>query len=636
MSTITANELDELIKKATSETIPNGEIDLPVALEISDIIRSKRLIPKESMRCLKKRMTSTGINPNIQLASWKLAEICIKNGGIPFIVEICSREFMDYMEVSIIKYNHDGNEIEELIRRLFYELYVAFKDDSQLNYVNTVYKKLIQKGVHFPDENNTNTTEIKAMFDSKIPADWIDSDACMICSNKFSFLNRRHHCRSCGGIFCQDHSSNFITLPDLGIYEKVRVCDNCFNDYDSKKSSGPKKPKKKSKKRHSHEEEEEQLRRAIELSLRESRGDAIEPVVPNIEREAPSQHIAEEENDPDLKAAIEASLREAEEEKARREREAQFQTQELYQQQQHQQQQAQPQRPSFELSSEDEDAIYLFASMVEKMKTQSMTEILQNDAAQRLFSRVQASKPKLNHTLAETNQKYNSLLEMNGKISDVMNIYDNLLEQQLHNINISSQYNIPQAQPAVQIPPQPTNHIPSAYSQYERYYQQAQMNQLQAPVQQVPIQQLPVQQVPVQQVPMQQVPIQQAPVPQTNESNLEQLRSVEIRPEPNTETANTLPYPKESEENLIEPSEPVYPNEEEELPENQKTQETTNEPIEIPYPTENDKVPNNKANITRYNFPTVPVQKLPEKPTEEEETHVEEAQPKEEELLLEL
>lgn len=618
MSATTIPELDELIKKATSETIPNGEVDLPVALETSDVIRSKKIPPRECMRCLKKRITATASNPNTQLSSWKLVDICIKNGGIPFIVEICSREFMDFLENTIVKYNNDGNEIEFTIKKIFYELYITFKNDSQLNYVSRVYDKLLNsKGVTFSDELKGNVAEAKAMFDSKVPADWIDSDACMICSNKFSFLNRRHHCRSCGGIFCQEHSSNFIPLPDLGIYENVRVCDNCFSDYDSKKSSSPrKKYKKKHKKRNiDNDEEDEQLRRAIELSLKESRGDAIEPVVPVIEPERPaSSNNVEEENDPELKAAIEASLREAEEERQRRERQQQQQQQQQQygQQPNYEQPIQQPVIPSFDFSSEDEDAIYLFASMVEKMKTQTVAEVLQNDSAQRLYERVLASKPKLNHALADKSQKYNSLLEMNGKISDIMNIYDNLLEKQLRNINLSSQYSIPTSpvmeQPQIRAQPQ------TLYA----YYQQ----------------------------PTQQVPIPQSPVAQqVQPSTLDQLRSVEIASQ--TTTPTQVPYPIESQQPLdemIEPSEPVYPNDEDATDVKQEeTQLPTENIFKGQEPIENGSTPaspqkvKTKTNITHYDFPTVPVQKLPDQQQPVEETEIcQEEEPKEEPVLIEL
>ena len=188
MSAVSITELDELIAKATSESIPNGDIDLPVALEISDIIRSRRINPKESMRCLKKRIAATASNPNTQLSTWKLVNICVKNGGTPFIVEICSREFMDTFEQTILKNESDDLLMDE-VKTIFMEMYQTFKNDSQLNYVTKVYEKLTSRGVILPEVDLGEMA--RAMFDSRIPADWQESDACMICSKKFSMLNRR-------------------------------------------------------------------------------------------------------------------------------------------------------------------------------------------------------------------------------------------------------------------------------------------------------------------------------------------------------------------------------------------------------------------------------------------------------------
>lgn len=52
---------------------------------------------------------------------------------------------------------------------------------------------------------------------------------CAVCASPFSTFKRRHHCRRCGKSLCNDHSSNQIALPQLGIKSAVRVCDDCFH-----------------------------------------------------------------------------------------------------------------------------------------------------------------------------------------------------------------------------------------------------------------------------------------------------------------------------------------------------------------------------------------------------------------------
>ncbi|KAM9376823.1 FYVE, RhoGEF and PH domain-containing protein 6-like isoform 1-T1 [Pholidichthys leucotaenia] len=65
---------------------------------------------------------------------------------------------------------------------------------------------------------------------SKAPI-WIPDNRtsmCMICTSKFTKVFRRHHCRACGKVVCQDCSSNKCPLEYLK-YKYDRVCDQCYN-----------------------------------------------------------------------------------------------------------------------------------------------------------------------------------------------------------------------------------------------------------------------------------------------------------------------------------------------------------------------------------------------------------------------
>lgn len=599
MSATNSDELEALIERATSESIPHGELDLPVALEVSDIVRSRRLTPKECMRCLKKRVNNTSDNPNVQLSSWRLIDICIKNGGLPFIKEVCSREFMDTIEHTILQ-NSENHDVESLVASILYELHLAFKNDLQFSYVNRVYEKLVARGVDFPRELQDGSSPI-AMFDSRIPADWVDSDACMICSKKFSLFSRRHHCRSCGGVFCQDHSSNNIVLPDLGIYEPVRVCDDCFEDYETKKHSSNSKKKqhhgsRRKKTKSQAYDEDEQFKKAIELSLRESEG------VRNIPEETtqPAPPPMTEENDPDLKAAIAASLALEEEEK--RKKEATLPPQELWKSQREQQFQ-QRHSSSLDLTTTEEEDIHLFASLVERMKSQSTTEILEDTQLQRLYQKVIGSRPKINHALNDTVQKYNSLIDMNTKISDIMNVYDDLLERQLQSINLSERYTVPQGPSDPYTYYQQTPHAPAA-QHAARQSQPSERNAAVAPPQRH----------------LDQIRDLEMPISEASTGHID-LASVPSEP----------PYPATEEEM----DNPVSTPESETRQRNKSSQETT-----TPYPAEEKSKAKNTNQVTNFTFPTVPsrkvIQKEPESASQAENNIELNAPPKEEELLIEL
>lgn len=72
--------------------------------------------------------------------------------------------------------------------------------------------------------------EIENLKEANTPNDCVwknDSnvDKCEGCSQLFTTINRKHHCRHCGGIFCQKCSDRKIPLPANP--KPCRVCDNC-------------------------------------------------------------------------------------------------------------------------------------------------------------------------------------------------------------------------------------------------------------------------------------------------------------------------------------------------------------------------------------------------------------------------
>ncbi|KAF4522176.1 hypothetical protein B566_EDAN007322 [Ephemera danica] len=64
-----------------------------------------------------------------------------------------------------------------------------------------------------------------------LPTLWMPDHAvgrCMGCDTSFWIGRRKHHCRSCGRIFCADCSWNTAPLPAEQLYEPVRVCSSCY------------------------------------------------------------------------------------------------------------------------------------------------------------------------------------------------------------------------------------------------------------------------------------------------------------------------------------------------------------------------------------------------------------------------
>jgi len=56
--------------------------------------------------------------------------------------------------------------------------------------------------------------------------------SCTSCQAGFSLTNRKHHCRNCGNIFCNDCSSKQANMT--GYKKPQRVCEGCFGELGSK------------------------------------------------------------------------------------------------------------------------------------------------------------------------------------------------------------------------------------------------------------------------------------------------------------------------------------------------------------------------------------------------------------------
>lgn len=70
--------------------------------------------------------------------------------------------------------------------------------------------------------------ESDAMFSADTAPEWAEGEVCHRCRVAFGVIQRRHHCRACGQVFCQQCSSKVSTLPKFGIEKEVRVCEACY------------------------------------------------------------------------------------------------------------------------------------------------------------------------------------------------------------------------------------------------------------------------------------------------------------------------------------------------------------------------------------------------------------------------
>ncbi len=76
-----------------------------------------------------------------------------------------------------------------------------------------------------------NFSSLKIQTNKLSQRRWLDDedvDACMKCYHTFTVRQRKHHCRNCGNIFCDNCSSKTATIASSR--KQKRVCDQCYKE----------------------------------------------------------------------------------------------------------------------------------------------------------------------------------------------------------------------------------------------------------------------------------------------------------------------------------------------------------------------------------------------------------------------
>lgn len=155
---------------------------------------------------------------------------------------MASREFVDQL---VHTCRNEGGETSGAVverARVDLQLWAGMLGEQEgMGYIGEAYAQAKREGVQFPPPIRSSVPSL-AIIKTETPPEWTDSAACVRCNVAFSLMLRKHHCRKCGRTFCQDCSGKTIALPELGLYDEVRVCETCyaqkFSDHATYASAG--------------------------------------------------------------------------------------------------------------------------------------------------------------------------------------------------------------------------------------------------------------------------------------------------------------------------------------------------------------------------------------------------------------
>ncbi|ERL89216.1 hypothetical protein D910_06590 [Dendroctonus ponderosae] len=226
-----SSHFDKLLEKATSHLIM--EPDWPSILRICDLIRQNDVSAKTALVGVKKKLNSP--NPHTSLFALSCLESMVKNCGVLVAEELTTKANCEFLHDLVKNTPHEN--VKQKLLELIQAWNFAFRNNPKHGNLKDLMATMKSEGYKFPV-----LQESDAMFSADTAPEWIVGDSCFKCRSEFTIINRRHHCRACGQVFCGACSSKTKTLPKYGIEKEVRVCDTCY-EAGNKPATVPKTPK---------------------------------------------------------------------------------------------------------------------------------------------------------------------------------------------------------------------------------------------------------------------------------------------------------------------------------------------------------------------------------------------------------
>ncbi|CAG7828520.1 unnamed protein product [Allacma fusca] len=122
--------------------------------------------PKECLRAIMKRLNNP--DPHVAIQAVTLLDACVSNCGLPFHLEVASRDFeQEYRK--LLNKTHERAVRDKLLHCLQKWAENEFKSDPQLDLIPTLYQRLKQSGTDFPADTSSPSKSKKLHSHSHKP-----------------------------------------------------------------------------------------------------------------------------------------------------------------------------------------------------------------------------------------------------------------------------------------------------------------------------------------------------------------------------------------------------------------------------------------------------------------------------------
>ncbi|XP_036077367.1 myotubularin-related protein 3 isoform X5 [Rousettus aegyptiacus] len=106
--------------------------------------------------------------------------------------------------------------------------------------VETLKKQVQELRSRLESQYLTSSLRFNGDFGDEVMTRWLPDHLaahCYACDSAFWLASRKHHCRSCGNVFCSSCCNQKVPVPSQQLFEPSRVCKSCYSSLHPTSSS---------------------------------------------------------------------------------------------------------------------------------------------------------------------------------------------------------------------------------------------------------------------------------------------------------------------------------------------------------------------------------------------------------------